>query len=101
MDRPRIDPDAVRADRIARELAGQAQPRRPRQPTAAQAARAAAPVYLQTHEVAEILHVSPKTVARWAKDGKLPFQKTMGGHRRFPEAEIRALADELTVEAQA
>jgi excisionase family DNA binding protein len=51
--------------------------------------------YLRTSEVAELLHVSPKTVSRWAKEGKLPFLKTLGGHRRYPEAEIRQLASEL------
>jgi excisionase family DNA binding protein len=53
------------------------------------------PRYLHTAEVADILHVSPKTVSRWAKEGKLPFLKTLGGHRRYPAAEIRQLADEL------
>jgi excisionase family DNA binding protein len=57
------------------------------------------PSYLRTGEVAEILSVSPKTVSRWAKEGKLPFLKTLGGHRRYPEAEIRELAEELRVEA--
>ena len=52
--------------------------------------------YLRTGEVAAILHVSPKTVSRWAKEGKLPFLHTLGGHRRYPENEIRALVDELT-----
>jgi len=56
--------------------------------------------YLRTAEVAEILSVSPKTVSRWAKEGKLPFMKTLGGHRRYPEAEIRELAEELRVEAR-
>jgi excisionase family DNA binding protein len=51
--------------------------------------------YLRTSEVAELLHVSPKTVSRWAKEGKLPFLKTLGGHRRYPEREIRQLASEL------
>jgi excisionase family DNA binding protein len=55
------------------------------------------PRYLHTAEVADILHVSPKTVSRWAKEGKLPFLKTLGGHRRYPAAEIRQLADELQV----
>ena len=55
------------------------------------------PSYLHTAEVADILHVSPKTVARWAKEGRLPFQKTLGGHRRYPAAEIRQLADALQV----
>jgi excisionase family DNA binding protein len=55
------------------------------------------PSYLRAAEVADILHVSPKTVSRWAKEGKLPYQRTLGGHRRYPEAEIRQLADELQV----
>jgi excisionase family DNA binding protein len=55
------------------------------------------PSYLHTAEVADILHVSPKTVSRWAKEGKLPFLKTLGGHRRDPAAEILQLADELQV----
>jgi excisionase family DNA binding protein len=53
------------------------------------------PRYLHPAEVADILHVSPKTVSRWAKEGKLPFLKTLGGHRRYPATEIRQLADEL------
>ena len=57
------------------------------------------PSYLRTAEVADILHVSPKTVSRWAKEGRLPFLKTLGGHRRYPELEIRELADELREEA--
>jgi excisionase family DNA binding protein len=59
------------------------------------------PSYLRTSEVAEILSVSPKTVSRWAKEGKLPFLKTLGGHRRYPEAEIRDLAEELREEVTA
>ena len=55
------------------------------------------PSYLHAAEVADILHVSPKTVSRWAKEGRLPFLKTLGGHRRYPEAEIRQLANELQV----
>jgi excisionase family DNA binding protein len=53
------------------------------------------PSYLRTIDVAEILHVTPKTVSRWAKEGRLPFLRTLGGHRRYPEAEIRALAEQL------
>jgi excisionase family DNA binding protein len=59
------------------------------------------PRYLLTAEVADILHVSPKTVSRWAKEGKLPFLKTLGGHRRYPEAKIRELANQLREEAMA
>jgi excisionase family DNA binding protein len=54
--------------------------------------------YLRAAEVAALLHVSPKTVSRWAQEGKLPFLKTLGGHRRYPEAKIRELANELREE---
>jgi excisionase family DNA binding protein len=59
------------------------------------------PSYLRAAEVADILHVSPKTVSRWAKEGKLPFMKTLGGHRRYPEAKIRELANQLRQEPTA
>ena len=54
--------------------------------------------YLRVGEAAEILQVSPKTVCRWAMDGKLPFQRTLGGHRRYPEQAIRELAASLQVQ---
>jgi excisionase family DNA binding protein len=54
--------------------------------------------FLLTSQVADLLHVSPKTVARWAKDGRLPFQRTLGGHRRYPAAAIRQLAAGLAQE---
>ena len=40
-------------------------------------------------------------MARWAKEGKLPFLKTLGGHRPYPKAEIRKLAEGLREEATA
>ena len=57
------------------------------------------PKHLTASQAAALLQVSPKTVSRWAKEGKLPFLKTLGGHRRYPEAEIRELAEELREEA--
>jgi excisionase family DNA binding protein len=65
------------------------------------AATTTSPSYIRAAEVADILHVSPKTVSRWAKEGRLPFLKTLGGHRRYPEAEIRDLAEGLREEATA
>jgi excisionase family DNA binding protein len=59
------------------------------------------PSYLRAAEVAEILYVSPKTVSRWARQGKLPCMKTLGGHRRYPAAKIRELAEELREEPSA
>jgi excisionase family DNA binding protein len=42
-------------------------------------------------EVATMFRVDPKTVTRWAKAGKLTSIRTLGGHRRYREAEVRAL----------
>ena len=42
-------------------------------------------------EVATMFRVDPKTVTRWAKDGKLRSVRTLGGHRRYRESEVRAL----------
>ncbi|MGV9536598.1 BldC family transcriptional regulator [Streptosporangium sandarakinum] len=42
-------------------------------------------------EVANTFRVDPKTVTRWAKAGKLSSIRTLGGHRRYREAEIQAL----------
>ena len=53
--------------------------------------------HLTSGEVARILRVSPKTVARWAKEGKLPHLVTLGGHRRFPASPIQELARRLRV----
>ena len=57
--------------------------------------------HLRTADVAALLGVSPKTVARWAKEGKLPFLRTLGGHRRYPEPAIRELAASLVQEVRA
>lgn len=49
-------------------------------------------------EVAAIFKVDPKTVTRWAKDGKLTSIRTLGGHRRYNEAEVNALLKEHSTE---
>ena len=46
-------------------------------------------------EVAQLFRVSPKTVTRWARAGKLSAKRTLGGHRRFSEAEVRAFLDKV------
>ena len=61
--------------------------------------------YLRPTEVAEIMRVTPRTVTRWAEQGKLPHSRTLGGHRRFPAELILDLAQKkaksLTVDAAA
>jgi len=42
-------------------------------------------------EVASLFRVDPKTVTRWAKSGKLTSIRTLGGHRRYKESEVKAL----------
>jgi excisionase family DNA binding protein len=54
-------------------------------------------VYLRTAEAAKILHVSAKTVSRWAKEGKIPHVVTLGGHRRFPATAVQDLARRLQI----
>lgn len=44
---------------------------------------------LTPSEVGEMFRVSPKTVTRWARAGKITAVRTLGGHRRFRAGEVR------------
>jgi len=46
-------------------------------------------------EVAALFRVNPKTVTRWARAGKISAVRTLGGHRRFRESEIRRSLEEM------
>ena len=48
-------------------------------------------VLLTPSEVASLFRVDPKTVARWAKAGKLTAIRTLGGHRRYRQTEVLGL----------
>jgi excisionase family DNA binding protein len=48
---------------------------------------------LTPSEVAAMFRVDPKTVTRWARAGKLSAIRTLGGHRRYRESEVRQLLD--------
>lgn len=50
-------------------------------------------------EVASMFRVSPKTVTRWARAGKISAIRTLGGHRRFRASEVQAFIDGQTDEA--
>ena len=55
-------------------------------------ARGATPrQYLTRSEVARVFEVSPATVARWTREGKLPFVRTLGGQRRYARDQINDL----------
>ena len=51
-------------------------------------------------EVAALFRVDPKTVTRWAKAGKLNSIRTLGGHRRSRESEVRALLERANLAAE-
>ncbi|MDX6286265.1 MAG: hypothetical protein QOG53_1750 [Frankiales bacterium] len=53
--------------------------------------RTEAEALLTPAEVATMFRVDPKTVTRWAKAGKLTSIRTLGGHRRYRESEVRSL----------
>jgi excisionase family DNA binding protein len=42
-------------------------------------------------EVAALFRVDPKTVTRWARAGMITSLRTLGGHRRYRESEVRTL----------
>ena len=57
--------------------------------------------FLTRMEVARLLGVSPNTVSRWAREGRLPCQMTLGGHRRFDLAVIEDIRSRMSAEARA
>lgn len=52
-------------------------------------------------ELARMLHVSPKTAARWEREGKLNAVRTPGGHRRYPLAVVLALLEGMGFDEKA
>jgi len=48
-------------------------------------------------EVASLFRVDPKTVTRWAKAGKLNSIRTLGGHRRYKESEVKTLLNSIVL----
>ena len=50
---------------------------------------------LTPSEVASMFRVDPKTVTRWANSGKLTSIRTLGGHRRYLESEVRGLLESI------
>ncbi len=51
--------------------------------------------YLTPGQAARILGVSPKTINRWANDGRIPCSVTLGGHRRFRSDVIAAMGSSM------
>src|SRR3712207_7500490 len=47
--------------------------------------------WLTIHEACAYLGVDQSTLRRWSDAGKVPVFRTPGGHRRYAEADLRAL----------
>lgn len=48
--------------------------------------------------VAELFKVHPRSVTRWANQGKLRSFRTPGGHRRFRKEDVEAFMKTVEVE---
>ncbi len=44
-------------------------------------------------DVAQLLRVTPRTVSRWADEGRIAHIVTLGGHRRFLQADVLRLLE--------
>jgi len=57
--------------------------------------------YVTPGEAARYLHVSPKTINRWANDGRIPCIVTLGGHRRFRRKDVDAAVRQMSARGAA
>jgi len=57
--------------------------------------------YVTPGEAARFLHVSPKTINRWANDGRIPCIVTLGGHRRFRREDVDAAVRQMSARGAA
>jgi len=55
---------------------------------------------LRTRDVARAFQVSERTIAEWARRGRIPSVRTPGGHRLYPAERIRAILRASEVDAQ-
>jgi excisionase family DNA binding protein len=53
--------------------------------------KAAPEPLLTAGQVAVFFGVDARTITKWARTGKFPALKTLGGHRRFDPADVRRL----------
>lgn len=50
---------------------------------------------LTRSDVARILGVSPTTVTRWAREGRLACRLTLGGHHRFSRSLVEEVRERM------
>lgn len=51
----------------------------------------ASPDFLITRQAAKFIGVSPSTIARWARDGRIPFRLGPNGERLFRREDLEAV----------
>jgi excisionase family DNA binding protein len=51
------------------------------------------PPVMNSAEVARFFGVSTRTLKAWALAGKIPYFKTLGGHRRYKREDVLAVAE--------
>lgn len=56
------------------------------------------PEILKPAQVAKMIGVNQKTIARWADAGKLPCMKTPGGHRLFEKKAVEKFMKDMHME---
>nr|WP_170141139.1 BldC family transcriptional regulator [Allonocardiopsis opalescens] len=49
---------------------------------------------MTAQEVAHLFRVHPKTVSSWARQGKLTYIRTLGGHRRYTADDVHHLLNQ-------
>ena len=49
--------------------------------------------FLTRVEIARIFSVTPSTVSRWGREGRLPSVRTLGGQRRYLREAVLSLAE--------
>ena len=57
---------------------------------------ALAETLLTRSEVAHMLGVSPTTVTRWAREGRLACRVTLGGHHRFSRSLVEEVRESMS-----
>ncbi len=51
-------------------------------------------IWLLPGPAARKLAVSPRSLTRWAKAGKIRYKRTLGGHHRYAGSEVDVLSGE-------
>ena len=68
----------------------------PPKPATAEARPVPADSLLTRSDVARMLGVSPTTVTRWAREGRLACCLTLGGHHRFSRRLVEEVRESLS-----